>query len=191
MKRTFIAIHVRASQPMMRMINDCRETMQGEKMTWVNPEKMHLTLKFLGDTAEDEIPLIIRELQVSLSEYHAFSVKLKGIGVFRNMHDPRVLWVGMEAYQELSAMRDELEEVLERLGYKKEDKAFSPHLTLARIKYIRRKENLTGLLSRYKEQDLQELPVQEIIYYESILKPEGPEYTVLSKIPLKHTTHSL
>jgi len=185
MKRTFIAVDVRAGEQMTRMIEESRKILRDEKIRWVHPQKIHITLKFLGDTAEEDIPAIITELNTALSDFPAFTMRFKGAGVFRNLHDPRVFWIGIEAGDDLSSIRNKLEDTMNGLGFEREEKSFSPHLTLARIKYIRRKDLLKELLEKYKETDLQETQVKKIIYYESILKPGGPEYIVLSEIPLR------
>ena len=185
MKRTFIAIHITPGQQIINLLDDSRNLLQKEKIKWVHPGNIHITLKFLGETAEENIPLIIKEIKAVLSDCNSFLLRFRGTGVFRNIHDPRVFWIGIEEDKNLYAIRDKLEVVMEKLGFKREEKSFSPHLTLARIKYIRNKNLLGDLVTRYKDKDFLKMQVKEIIYYESILKPEGPEYIELAVIPLK------
>jgi 2'-5' RNA ligase len=187
MKRTFIAVNVKAGKEMLRMMEECKEILQKENIRWVHPGKIHITLKFLGDTAEQDVPGIIAELKRVLSDCHTITLRFRGTGVFRNVHDPRVFWIGIDAGKDLYTARDKVEDALERIGFNREEKSFSPHLTLARIRHIRRKDLLKNLLEQYKDHDFQETQVKEVIYYESILKPEGPEYFVLAEIPLVRT----
>ena len=186
MKRTFIAIDIPASSK----INECLDTMSlrlaGEKIRWVDGNKLHLTLKFLGDTGEksvDDIKILLKDLTQDCS---AFTITIRNVGVFRNMRNPRIIWLGIDPCSELMHLYAEIESQISRLGFPAEERRFSPHLTVGRIKILENKQALMQIMKDFQEQVLHQFVVPGVIFYESILKKEGPEYIPLGKYRLRN-----
>lgn len=188
MKRTFIAMDI----PSSNEIKECLKTMSGrlnnEKIKWTDPDNLHLTLKFLGDTKEDLISDISEKLRRISSDLSVFTVLIAGAGVFRNLRDPRIIWLGIQENSILAHMKNLIENNLSPLGFPPEKRGFSPHLTIGRIKFLRDRKNLEELLEIFNNKTIIKFDVTEIIYYESLLKKEGPEYVPLGRFKFNKET---
>ena len=182
--RTFIAIKIDPGESLLGVLNACRKELSNERIRWVRPDNIHITLKFLGDTPHEQIPEITDKIRQIAMEHPNFQLTFKGIGIFRNLQQPRVLWMGIESNPVLSEIKRDLEHKLQPFGFEPENREYRPHLTLGRIKNLVTSTGLEQLLRRFKDQVFQVSEINDIIYYESILKPSGPEYTVLSRMQL-------
>ncbi len=181
MKRTFIALDIIPDILLKEAIETIRQKLRGERISWTQTDSLHLTLKFLGDTPEEQIPLITKALAQTIMPFSPFKINLEGIGVFKNIHDPRVLWVGCRVDNQLPNLRDKIDSTLASLGFQNETRDFSPHITLGRIKMIRQIYSLSEILTTYKNKVFQESLINEVIFYESRLQPAGAVYTVIEK----------
>lgn len=184
--RTFIAI------ALSRSIRDRLIALQeglaaaAPDVKWVEPENMHVTLLFLGEVDDRELPAVCRASQDALVAYPAFTLSVAGAGCFPNARRPRILWVGIgQGAREVVAVHDALEGPLLDLGcYRREERKYTPHITLGR----RRSEGPADALSRVlaKQQAWQggEETVCEIHVMGSELTRDGPHYTILSRAKL-------
>jgi 2'-5' RNA ligase len=150
---------------------------------WIKPENLHLTLKFLGSTPEDLIPGIGEALFEVASSSEPFYIRIYSTGVFPNKKYPRVIWVGMEDSQVLGRLRDNIEEDMSRLGFKKEGKEFKPHLTIGRVRSPKGMINIITELENFKDKDFGTVTVDAVKLMKSELKPKGAEYTCLRALP--------
>ncbi len=184
MHRTFLAINIPVSALMTGCIQDLKKQLNNERIKWVSPSRFHITLKFLGNISSSAIEGINDRLENITGLYQPIHITVSGMGVFRSIHHPRVLWMGINADDSLKGMHKQLEEALQEFGFEKTDKPFHPHLTLGRIKVINNTELLGDLIEKYKTTLFSSVVVNELIFYESILRQTGPEYIVLQKHPL-------
>lgn len=148
---------------------------------WVQPEQMHLTLRFLGDTNTAQLPAIQATMDAAGAANVPFEMRMQGIGCFPNMKRPRVIWVGLAGQEELLlALVTDLERRLASLGWEPEGKPFRAHLTLGRVK----DERTTQGVDWTAEVPPLAVPVTAIHLIESQLLPDGPVYTIrhLSKL---------
>jgi RNA 2',3'-cyclic 3'-phosphodiesterase len=156
---------------------------------WVRIEGIHVTLKFIGEIP----PETIEPIKASLSQIHfpnfppkTIDLKFRGVGFFPNERRPRVLWAGIEAGAELGALAAAIETSLEPLGIAKEQRNFSPHLTLARFDTARQKpaasafDRLHEAISKAGPLEFGSSTASEFHLYQSILKRGGAEYTRLA-----------
>lgn len=185
MKRTFFAIEIRPDQGIISVLDDIRNTLAGEKIKWVARDRMHLTLKFLGDTPEDALPQIILAAKISFAKIPVMALHLFSLGIFKNLHNPRVIWIGIRSCPPLEEAAKILGDAMSPFGYPVDPVTFVPHLTLGRIKDIRYMEKLSGLLAKYRDVSFGTASVKEVTLFESILHPEGPEYLTLAEFPLQ------
>jgi len=185
MKRTFIAIKINLSEEILSKINDIKTNLENEPIKWVETNNMHLTLKFLGDTTDDQIDAVIHVLDQIKVDFQSFSFDIKGCGVFKNIRQPRVLWFGIDQINEMKKIHNVIETELLKIGFEKEQRSFTPHLTLGRIKFIKHTEKLRKLLDLHKNQVFQKLEVKEITLFESNLTPQGPIYNSIHTIGLE------
>ena len=185
MKRLFIAIPVEFQAKTIEHINDIKDELWSEKIRWVDTGNVHLTLKFLGDTPEELIDEIDASLNEIVENFSATSLNINGLGVFPNIHRPRVIWLGLSENEILSELYAQIEKQMQVLGFEPENRPFSPHLTLGRVKFLHNIRQLDRLIAKYKNFHFQDLPVKKVILYESILRPQGPLYTALGTYNLQ------
>lgn len=180
--RTFIAIELDA--PIKDSLSAFLKTLDtgSKSIRWVKPQGMHLTLKFLGETQERTVAQLRDVLDRWMKDYPSFLLRLRGTGSFPpGSKYPRVLWVGVDHDETLQKIQTRLENELEKLRFPKEKRKFHPHLTLGRIKSP---HNLGPVLTLFRDQeqnDFGEMMVNKITFFQSILKPTGAEYLVLSE----------
>jgi len=184
--RVFIAIELESSikekiariQTRLRVIQD--------KIKWVEPSSVHLTLKFLGEIEEEKLEKvhqITRELGERVSP---FKIEVKGMGVFPGFSSPRVIWIGArDTSGELEKLAAWLEEALAREGFVREKRKWKAHLTLGRVKFLKERERLRELIQKEMETDAGKMEVKDITIMRSQLTPKGAIYTSLGKIYLK------
>jgi 2'-5' RNA ligase len=183
--RSFLAIEL--PEPILRKIGevqgDLRST-QGE-VRWANPEKIHLTLKFFGNIEESRIDPIFKSIEEPIRNTLPFSLKVRGVGAFPHLKNPRVIWVGLVDERDvLTSLQKGIETHLERIGFRPENRPFHPHLTLGRMKSSRGKEGLVGRMERYKEEEFGNFRVEAVVLFKSDLRPSGPIYTSLKEMKL-------
>jgi 2'-5' RNA ligase len=149
---------------------------------WTRPEGIHLTLKFLGQINDVQVERVTGAL-ASLGRFEAFWVEVKGFGFFPDARRPRVFWVGLEAPPELSELATRVEALMEGIGFPREQRVFTPHLTLARFQVPRPQPALRELLNQQGELDLGRFEVSELFLFESKLSPRGAEYRKVARFP--------
>jgi RNA 2',3'-cyclic 3'-phosphodiesterase len=183
-KRVFIAIKIEPEQTLLRIQASLKSALGGERINWTDTTNIHITIAFLGDTEEEMLKLLSIMVSQKCSEFGKFRLRLKGTGVFKNLRDPRVIWAGIESNERLVKLFEIISTGLKETGFKIEDRSFKPHITLGRIKSLSNPDNLVSAIEKYKEVVIQEVPVNEVIIYESILKPTGPVYKVIGRFSL-------
>ncbi len=151
---------------------------------WVATKNIHMTLRFLGEISEDEIPGISQAASNATAGEASFKVELIGIGSFPSTTSPRVIWAGTEQNSSLIRLEQNLTRELTRAKYPPPDKPFRPHLTLGRVKSSRGKGELKKLLQRNQRVPIGSMVVEHISLIKSELRPSGPIYTILESFSL-------
>jgi len=185
--RTFIAINVPPAVLDTIIRIQTRFKSLGLHASWVKPGNLHLTLKFLGDTDPDRIPGIQYTLTETLASYTRFQLLLDSVGVFPDTNNPRVLWLGLKDEEgALKTLQADIKKALESIGFPREQRPFSPHVTLARVKSSKGKKQLKDELDAMNPKGINPHPfdVGEIHLYESQLTPKGSIYTILANFKL-------
>jgi 2'-5' RNA ligase len=184
--RTFVAIDLNLE--LKKNLSDFMQKLDrfNPNIRWVKDQGMHLTLKFIGEIKEDKAKKISLALKGLSSNHEAFPIKLVGTGTFphRSRH-PRILWAGVEDSPQIIALQNEVESLLEKESISRDKRRFFPHLTLGRVKSNHNIALVLEELFDNKEFEFGSQEVEEIIFFRSILKPTGAEYSALSKIQLK------
>lgn len=184
--RCFISIELDGS--VKKSITEATALLKAAKVdvNWVAEEKLHLTLKFLGDTDEGLISRIKEELLRLSSAHTPFNIKVYGAGVLPDLRRPRVIFVGLELTKSLKRLQRDIEETMAGLGFKKEDRLFLPHLTIGRVKSPKGKEQLLKMIKTLKDRDFGIIYVKKISLMKSELKPKGAQYTIIDEFDLKN-----
>ncbi|MCX8069649.1 MAG: RNA 2',3'-cyclic phosphodiesterase [Thermodesulfovibrionales bacterium] len=147
---------------------------------WTKRDNMHITIKFLDEITQELADKLAFELNKITKKYQPFELIINGTGTFPNLKVPRVLWVGIEKSETLHRLYQEIENLCTDVGIKKDDKAFSPHITVGRIK-DKLSESMFDFIRASGNKKWGSLKVNEILLMKSVLKPEGPEYSVMKR----------
>jgi 2'-5' RNA ligase len=188
--RLFVAVEIgetlsaRVATLSTELQKRARDTAWRAKITWIPADRMHLTVRFIGEVDDTRGAAIRETLNTPLS-VSAFDLTLAGAGAFPKGGAPRVLWVGVtRGREELLNVEREVSERLEASGVPPEERAYNPHLTLARVREpagLRSVRLLDGLTDRH----VGSVQVDAITLFQSKLSPKGPTYTPLLRIPLE------
>lgn len=188
--RAFIAIDLpdQLQGALEKQITRLRQPLGDELIRWVPTQNMHLTLKFLGTIAASHLEFLKQLITQTAESHNPFDMQISGIGSFPNLKQARILWAGIHAPTELSSLQKSLETGTARLGYEAEERPFSPHLTLGRV---RQNIDQTGMqkirttLAAIQLGNIGSARVDSIHLYKSELHSSGSIYTKLFSAPLK------
>lgn len=180
--RVFIAIEL--PEKVKEALADLQRRMQPtpNRIKWVDPSSIHLTLKFLGEIKKERLSTVSSLIQELSGRFQPFVMRICGVGVFPGVNRARVIWVGVEeGKSRLTQMVEEIEKKLVEQGFPRERRKWIPHLTLARIKDLKDKESIKKMVSQEKQVSVGEVEVEAITVMQSRLTPEGAIYTPLQK----------
>jgi 2'-5' RNA ligase len=151
------------------------------KVTWEQPAKYHFTLRFLGEVAEERVPKVARAAEGVWAAAQPGRVVLRGIGAFPSPRNPRVIWVGVaEGVEVIAGLERALSAALqEGVRLPREKRAFTPHLTIGRIRVPRRDPGLEAAIAELAEAEAGVFHVKQLVLYESILGPGGSVYRIV------------
>ena len=187
--RAFIAVELPLE--LRQAVCDHTSTLRkeiGELVRWVPIENMHLTLKFLGDVSPSNLEILSQMLRAETDLFACFDLRLSGLGSFPNLKRPRVIYIGIQAPASLETLQRGIESASRRLGYESEERGFSPHLTIGRIKQnvmATEQQTIRRILESTKIDALGTARVDSVQLFKSDLKPTGSVYTRLFSAPLK------
>lgn len=152
---------------------------------WVPSQNLHITLKFLGSITEDSIKEISERLSLVSSSNNQFSIRFFGAGIFPDIKRPRVVWIDIINHDNLKKLQEKVEVSLATIGFERDNKLFSPHLTVGRLRSFRGRDALLKEIETLKNKDFGNIEVKKISLMRSDLKPVGAQYSVLAEFPLK------
>jgi RNA 2',3'-cyclic 3'-phosphodiesterase len=187
--RAFIAIEipVEIQKGIARNIADLKKNAGKSAVRWVATENIHLTLKFLGDVSPINVELIQQMLASEANQHPGFEIHVGTFGCFPNPHRPRTLWVGLQAPPELASLQRGIEAAAAKIGYTPEERSFSPHLTVGRVRETATPveiQTLRAALETVKIGELGKVQVNTVHLLKSDLQPGGAVYTRLFSAPL-------
>ena len=157
---------------------------------WVALENMHLTLKFLGDIPSENVEVLTQLTHAQADSFNSFDIHLSGIGAFPGPKRPRVIYIGIQAPAQLEEFQRRVESATRRLGYRPEERVFSPHLTIGRVRQhvsADDQQKIRRALEGSTIDSLGTARVNSVHLYKSDLKPNGPVYTKLFSAHLRKT----
>ncbi|HVS14191.1 MAG TPA: RNA 2',3'-cyclic phosphodiesterase [Thermoanaerobaculia bacterium] len=153
------------------------------RATWVRPGAMHLTLHFFGERELARAEEIAAALTAPIAAHRELSLHLARAGAFPRAR-PRVVWIGLHESPTLDTLHRSVRETLDRLGEPLDERAFHAHLTLARCKERFRREHQARLDEAFADLEGIEMPVREVVLYESALDPRGARHAPVARLPL-------
>ncbi len=150
----------------------------------VERENIHLTLKFLGNVNAGKL----EEVKAALAKvtFPPFSLEIKGAGAFPNLKRMNVIWVGVgEGWSQVELIYEQTEKILHLLGFSRETRPFSPHITAARVKSSRKRDEIAAFLGHLTDESFGTFPVESVRLKQSVLSPSGPKYSTLFEVPAR------
>lgn len=183
--RVFLAVNLPdgVQRELHRSTRHIREAAQS--VAWVRAEHLHFTVRFLGEVSEEVVSRLSQEIAPVLATHEPFDIELAGVGAFPAVERPRVIWVGVKDAGKLKSLAAKVEGVVRALGFPAEPREFVPHLTLGRVKRPlsgMELQSLTRAVSCYEARFT--LRVAGVDLMSSVLRPQGPLYTMLHNFPL-------
>jgi 2'-5' RNA ligase len=190
-KRLFLALN--ATEPLsetflgtykkLKIYADQREL----NIRWVPPTNFHITVSFLGNQPEENIPLIRDALNEACAKFSAFELKIEDVGAFSNEHDARTLWLGVQNKRYLGEFKNYLDIELEErnLITTIDEREFKPHLTFGKLRNPR---SVKDMISPFKRKSFGKIQVKEVILYESKMQGPHPVYVPLLRSSLSAET---
>jgi len=189
--RSFIAIELpeEVREGLARLRNELKRN-EHKFVKWVNPDGLHLTLKFLGNIPSKRVTEIINVIEEVTQGVSAFHLEISGLGAFPSLRQARVFWVGIGGeVDRLSRLQQNIDSALAVLGFAKEERPFVPHLTLARLRpgaSPLERRSFGELVDPTIFEDKYHIEVEVVSLMRSQLTPAGAVYTRLSTVELEH-----
>jgi len=186
--RTFIAVV--PSERICRNLGNVTKKLgvSGQAYRWVHEETLHLTIHFVGNLPDREIPEFCQAVGQNLRAFPPFEIEIKGIGAFPSSNEPRVIWAGVEKGEaELKQIHQSLEPLLAHWGVNKDSNKFEPHLTLGRLQRGERwNDGVINSLQRLASHPAGSCMIDKVIIFSSFLDRGGPTHTPMATIRLSH-----
>jgi 2'-5' RNA ligase len=186
--RLFIAINLPESE--QQAIHESTAPLRAAagSVTWVAPDCIHLTMKFLGEQQPEDVPKVREALAEVARRFQPLRLDVGGVGAFPHLRAPRIFWMGIGADPKLELLHHDLEVACEALGHEVEARAFRPHITLGRVKREVSTEQVAAMARlatnvRYRGT----IDARSIDVMQSELSSTGPRYSVLAAVPLGHS----
>jgi 2'-5' RNA ligase len=185
--RCFIAVDI--DRGVRRGIADLQDGLRravdlnASEVKWVDPENIHLTLKFLGEVRDREINDVCRIVGEVAEKHRRFSIDIENVGTFGR--PVRVVWAGVNDAGDLADLQGDLDERLGEAGWAQDRKQFKGHLTLCRVKSARASKSMQEIVAAWDEVRLGSVVIYSVYVYRSDLTNEGPIYTVVSSSSLR------
>jgi len=150
----------------------------------VERENIHLTLKFLGNVSASKLEEIRSALEQVV--FPPFSLEIRGAGAFPNLKRMNIVWIGIgEGWSQVELIYEQTEKLLHQLGFSRETRAFSPHITVARVRSGRKRDEIAAFLSNLTDESFGTFTVENVRLKQSILSPSGPRYSTLFEAPAR------
>lgn len=151
----------------------------------VEPENLHVTIKFLGEIEETKVRSIVERIQHACSGFKKFEVTFYGLGAFPSLAAPRVLWVGIrEGLETLVSLIQTIETELSKIGFPRE-KEHVPHLTVGRVKFLPDRNKFLAATKGLQDKSFGKTVVSSVDLMKSTLTPRGPIYTKIEEVKLE------
>ncbi len=183
--RLFIAIEL--PEDIKQAIAKVQEQLRssGASANWTRPEGIHLTLKFLGEVPDAKVQEIMAAISGAAQGTGKLDLKVAGAGAFPNVKAPRVLWLGLSGdLEKLTVLQAAVEDAMERAGFEREERKFSPHLTLARVKFLKPRDNWAAMIGGIRNADLGGFTADRVSLMKSELRRDGAVYAEVGRVEL-------
>lgn len=156
----------------------------GRAVRWTRVDQIHLTVKFLGDVPDDQVPAVCAAAKEVARRFDPFPLDVRGAGCFPPAGQARIVWAGIaEAPQPLADCQEACEQAYAALGFKPEGRRFHPHLTIGRVRDARASRDIRAAVEKEAAFPAGTFTAGELTVFQSVLRPTGPTYTVIARAP--------
>ena len=183
--RTFVAVPT--SSTVQKRAADLIDRLRDseENVSWVNPDNLHLTIKFLGDVPNTEVSQVCQAVGRAASSHGPFSVSYEGMGAFPNRERPKVVWIGVgQGSEPLVNLHASVDSSLCNLGFPPDRRSYQPHITVGRLRRPVSGQQLCELMEQYESFSVGTVEVNELLVMASFLDKGGPSYDVMARFQL-------
>ncbi|MCP4313697.1 MAG: RNA 2',3'-cyclic phosphodiesterase [Bacteroidetes bacterium] len=180
--RTFIGVPLRVGDEFLRAREALMERLAGERISWVDPERYHVTIRFIGDTLPESFEAIRSALRKRVGIPCISMLNLHRAGSFGPRKKPRVVWVGFEKALLFEILKNEVDDALDSCGIPPVDQPFRAHLTLGRVRSLKDLSAYYSAIDSMKSLFSGKVSADRLVFYRSDLGPGGPVYTPLEEI---------
>jgi 2'-5' RNA ligase len=185
MKRLFVGIDLADNQHINKLILDFSRRLHKNKIRWVRPENLHLTLQFLGPTPKEKLLSVEQNITQAVENTQAFTLSFERLGIFGSSYKPRIIWLGFSPNPHLIGLAERLKLGMIEYGFREDRQNFVPHITLGRIGKIESKKYFQAVWEHFEDWSMPDIEVKEIKLLESVLHKDGPEYQSLGVFDLR------
>ena len=148
MKRLFIAIKTQSDPALIELVNSLKTKLNHDRINWVNISQLHLTLKFIGETEDKSVDLILQAMTEAIIGFQPMTILFDKAGIFGSSYNPRVIWIGpKQTNPEIIRLGESIIRNLDLVGFSRDRQNFVPHLTLGRIHSIADKTNFQSVMN--------------------------------------------
>lgn len=187
--RLFVAINLPESERQAIHASTAPLRAAAKSVTWVAPDCIHLTMKFLGEQHPDDVPRVRDALAGIARRFQPLRFDVGGVGAFPHLRAPRIFWMGIAADPKLELLHHDLEVACQALGHEVDARAFRPHITLGRVKREVSAEHMAVMARLATNVDYRgTIEARTLDVMQSELSAAGPRYTVLAAVPLGHSS---
>lgn len=182
--RTFVAISLDSIPALTTWIEEFRQHHADDNFKWTDSRQWHVTLKFIGDIRVSEVPELSGRLSLAFKDVKAGNIVVEGSGFFGSADNPKVLWAGIRESEWLKDLQRKTAEASSGYGLSGQSGAFNPHLTLARVNFVKDPSRLIEEVNQKKNTVWCERETDRVILFQSKLTQKGPVYSVLKQFEL-------
>ncbi len=190
MKRLFIAFDLQLNDYYTTLYNEIKSSCKRDTITWIPPKLQHITIRFIGKTPEDTIPLLQQQLKAIAQQAPPFSLVLDKVGMFGSKYQPKVLWFGFSDFSKLKELFIPINKAVVDLDLSEMEGNFVPHLTIGRIRMIEQKSSFLKKIPLWQPVEKQKIEIKSFQLIRSKLTNEGPIYTTIGQYSLEGVPHT-
>jgi 2'-5' RNA ligase len=180
--RAFVAVEVGGLTRLLELGEELKRSHGDLKV--VDADNIHMTVKFLGNIDEESGEKVLKALRTAVKGLDPFEMVVHGSGVFPTEDDPKIIWVGVEDPEPLVKLHASVEKALKKVGFKPDDRGFTPHVTVARVRSQRNRLRVKEVLEAHFDDEFGVVKVDAIFLKKSFLTNEGPVYTTVGAAKL-------
>lgn len=180
--RTFIGLPLSVDQDFLRARRKLMRALEGDRISWTNPDQFHVTLRFIGDTEHSSIKRIGSALHAGLTVPGRTGLDVGNLGSFGPRKGPRVIWTGFVETDFIESLKLEVDRALELAGIPLSEREFRAHLTLGRVRSLQDLQRYYMKIEEMEKEFVSPVLFEKLVFFRSVLGSRGPEYQVLDEI---------